>query len=366
MADILSLIRQSIGQVAETDLNRPMDQLGIDSVDLFDLRVQLDQHTGFEIPDSDWLGFDTLEQMVAYYSALNRQGSAQTRQGVQDGVHFRTYQINMPQMALAGLSENWLMKEMGDFHWNVLCDGLNVDSANIQDELGHRLYATFVRIRWTAASHLRTFRENEYLTMKADMERYGNSMYFSELALSAEEGRSIEAQLMTTFSFRDSDDNRNLKKGQPFGGTNTVRAVPEQPPFGQEYRLLRKGEQREFELMGHRFNADAPVLAEIPYSINPYHDLNGVNLLYFAAYPTINDVCEARYFSQERNTFWASHAFTLARDIFYLNNCDLTDSIRYCLHEAHIENGRAFLHSTLRRESDGETLARIFTVKDIL
>ena len=31
----------------------------------------------------------------------------------------------MPQMANAALSENWLFKELGDIHWELLSKGLN-------------------------------------------------------------------------------------------------------------------------------------------------------------------------------------------------------------------------------------------------
>jgi len=45
-----------------------------------------------------------------------------------------------------GLSENWLLRHLGDLHWQIICDALGKASRDIQDEQGSRLYASFVRV----------------------------------------------------------------------------------------------------------------------------------------------------------------------------------------------------------------------------
>ena len=57
MKSVLQLIHKSVGTVAEDDLQQPLDQLGIDSIDLVDLRVNLDHSMGFEIPDAFVVGY---------------------------------------------------------------------------------------------------------------------------------------------------------------------------------------------------------------------------------------------------------------------------------------------------------------------
>jgi probable biosynthetic protein (TIGR04098 family) len=370
MNNIIEIIKNSLGAIDENRLGDSIEDLGIDSIDLFDLRVNLDNAMGFEIADSDWVGFTTFQDMIQFYdrhTSGNGNGAA-AQSDDQDNV--RRLQINMPQMALEALSENWLFKEIGDFHWNVLCSGLNADSSNIQDEFGNRLYATFVRIRLQSTGHLKSFKENEHLRMSADMERYGNSMYFSKLGIDGPQEKSIQAELMTTFSYRDAQNNKSLKKGQPFGVENSITNLGALPDFGQEYRLLRKRERQEVSLLGETFPVHDEVVYEREYEINPYLDLNGVNLLYFAAYPTINDVCESYYcndqYKEHIREHWAKEAFTVARDVYYLNNCNLTDTIVYRIHEvAPVGEGRFKIHSTLNRKSDGQYLARIFTIKEL-
>ena len=123
--------------------------------------------------------------------------------------------------------------------------------------------------------------------------------------------------------------------------------------------------------MGHKFTVREDAIYEREYQINPYLDLNGVNLLYFAAYPTINDVCEASFFNEQHpdkiKEHWAKEAYTAARDIYYMNNCNLNDSIIYRIHEAtFLSDNKVGIASSLIRKSDGNHLARIFTVKQIL
>ena len=91
----------------------------------------------------------------------------------------KDFTINMPQMAVEALSENWLFKALGDAHWEMLCNGLDTKSFDLKNDTGDRLYATFVRIRLHCSGNLRSFKENQKLGLSGDMNRYGNSVYFS-------------------------------------------------------------------------------------------------------------------------------------------------------------------------------------------
>ena len=61
-----------------------------------------------------------------------------------------------------------------------------------------------------------------------------------------------------------------------------------------------------------------------------------MSLIYFAAYPTISDNCESHYFNEVENHLdrrWEQQYFTLARDIMYYANCELSDTIIYHLNK---------------------------------
>lgn len=158
----------------------------------------------------------------------------------------RSYRVNMPHMALGGLSESWLFKEMGDAHWALITKGLDRPSSQLTDANGARLYATFTRIQFRSNVPLVQFQEDDHLVLTGGVSRFGASFFFSDLVLAAG-GRRITARLMSTFAKRQNEcSNVGLLNG-----------------------------------------------------IQPIHDVNGVNLLYFAAYPAISDLGEQRGHSDE-------------------------------------------------------------------
>ena len=274
--------------------------------------------------------------------------------------------INMPQMAIEALSENWLFKELGDSHWEMICDGLNTKSFDLQNDTGNRLYATFVRIKFSCSNNLRSFRENQVATLNGNMKRFGESMYFSNIEF-ATPTASIQAELMTTFSIRDAVDNTQLAKSEPSVKINDVQQHKRFPAIGNEYRLVKKQVLKELTFEGIAFEILDEVIFETDYELNPFYDINGVNLLYFAAYPIINDVCEARFFNEQRSEEegrWEQNYYTHYKDVLYYANCNVNDSLIYQLttYET-LGDELVKLGSILRRKSDNKIIARIFSIK---
>src|SRR5262249_29958709 len=127
----------------------------------------------------------------------------------------RSYVLNMPQMAMGGLSESWIFKEFGDIHWSILAKALKRPSHLLQDGNGERLYATFTRIQLDATCAVATFRETERVQFDASLSRYGAGIYFSDATASGESG-VVRARLASTFSKADApESNASLIKGVP-------------------------------------------------------------------------------------------------------------------------------------------------------
>ncbi|NQU31861.1 MAG: hypothetical protein HQ521_01390 [Bacteroidetes bacterium] len=273
--------------------------------------------------------------------------------------------VNMPQMALEALSENWLFKEIGSIHWDMICKGLRTKSFDLKDDNGNRLYATFIRIRIILFSSLDHFRENDEINITGDIKRFGNSLYNSNIILDGN-NKNIKAELLTSFSIRNDTDNNKLVKSQPADVENSISEYYSIPEFANEYRLIKKGVLKEVKSGNTAFSVNEDFIFETNYIINPYYDLNGVGLLYFASYPIISDFCEAQYFNKEFNNAekWEQSYYTLTRDVFYYANCNIDDEINYKLHSFEfIKNDKIKLCSTLYRKSDNTILAKIFTIK---
>ena len=340
---------------------------GADSFDLVTIRCELEQKLGRGIPDRVWLSFRGVEDIVQFYlreASPVEESPASTRAEAD-----LVLKINMPQMAVGGLSESWLFKELGDLHWQGICRGLRTESDRIADACGSRLYATFVRFRWEGSAGLKSFQENERVRIENRLSRFGKGIFLSDASIEGSD-KTIRASLMSAFTSRQGD-NRSLLKGEPVIPEDCPITVEESVPrFSEEYRQLRKRLVDGVDLGGRHVAISNVVLAEVPYDLNPYQDINGVNLLYFAAYPMIAEICERKFVHENRERLgvksdWALETSAVARDIFYFGNCDIDDTLLFRLHSFWAgEDGRTTAGASLSRKSDGQLLCMVFNVKE--
>lgn len=275
--------------------------------------------------------------------------------------------VNMPQMALTGLSESWLFKEIGDCHWQMLCEDLGLSSNMILDEFGNRLYATFIRIKFESTTSLKEFKENDQLDIEGKIQRIGNSLFLGEIVVASSD-KNITCTLATTFSMRESSScNYKLTKGIPSGSeTLDITKISDMPTHVLNYTKLKKGSIQKVLLGNFSFALTDDVLFQTNYTLNPYTDINGVGLLYFAAYPLINDYCEMEYFNSEQisEDHWALNSSTMSRDVFYFANCNIDDVLCYKLHSCDVVSGNQIaICSSLSRTNDNTVIAMIFTIK---
>jgi probable biosynthetic protein (TIGR04098 family) len=325
--------------------SRPFAALGVDSFGMLSLRARVEQALG-PVDDPVWTTLATPGELLE----LGRSGLVSEAEAT-GATHSRRYRINMPQMAVGGLSESWLFKEIGDLHWSMIMQGLGVRSSELSDGTGERLYATFTRLRLTSTAPISSFAENEEVSLKGEIARFGAGLFFSEVGI-AGHAKTIRASVMSSFSKRGAPtSNAGLLKGQPSIGPDCpIRVLEAMPAFGLEYQ-------------GRRSAALPEVLFECPYDILPVHDINGVGLLYFAAYPAISDICELRFIGE--GTRWAIRASTVQRDVFFFANCDLGDRLIYRAHARRDLDTSVEIESSISRESDGKLMAILVTRKEL-
>ncbi|HKD76909.1 MAG TPA: hypothetical protein VKB76_15495, partial [Ktedonobacterales bacterium] len=212
-----------------------------------------------------------------------------------------------------------------------------------------RLYATITRLKIDATSPLVRFQEDEPLKLEGLINRLGAGLFFSDFVLTCPR-RTIRASLMSSFTKRGSPaSNRSLLKGQPnIPPGCPIPDLATMPQLGQGYRDRRR-------------RVLAPAIFEVPYDIIPHHDINGAGLLYFAAYPIINDICEMKYMGCGNR--WAIEASTISRDIFYFANSDVEDGLYYRVHARRDLPGAIEIESSISRKSDDAVMAHLVTRK---
>ncbi len=357
----LQIIKDFIPTISKQDLSVPIREAGIDSLDLVVIRVALEKHFGFEISDKDWFSFNTLNEALNYFVSHGSELKSKIVSTKKISIE-KQIEITMPQMANSSLSENWLLKELGDLHWKLLSDGIEQKSSEFKDGIGNRLYATFTRICYSL-SNLKLFQENDSINFSASIKRFGNTTYLSQVK--GESGNNfIKANLMTTFSVRSSKDNSKIEKSNPLEKVNHIEEINNTPEFLNEYRLLRKNLTDKWTFSEFTFLVSNETLFQCDYTINSYYEINGVGLLYFAVYPIISDFCTVDFYKKKfGNLDWLTRFQTIHRDINYFANCNADDKIIFKLNNFEQADNCVKTATTLYRQSDNTMLAKIFTVK---
>lgn len=358
---VAAILAQEIADFSSHQWDVPLADLPIDSFGLINLRLNLEGSAKAPISDAVWGRLQTprdltrIPRRVVTAAPVSDASAAPPAealpeievQGANGARKRRTYSLNMPQMALSGLSESWLFKEIGDLHWRNITRGLGTTSAQIADDTGARLYATFTRVRWEAETPLTSFHENDDVSIDMAASRLGAGIFFGDAQLTAPT-TGLRAQVMSSFArFGEHGSNTSLLKGQPAIPEGCpIPPVSEMPTFGLEYRERRARDH-------------GTALFETEYALQPPHDINGVGLLYFAAYPTIADLCANALDGPRLSTDFS----TIARDVCYFANCDPRDTIVFrATHWAEDEAG-ILIEAILSRKSDGVAMASIITRK---
>ena len=194
---------------------------------------------------------------------------------------------------------------------------------------------------------LADFRENDDMSIEMRARRLGGGIFFGDGIICGPRG-AINASVMTSFSkFGEHGANTSLLKGQPVIPENCpIGQLAEMPPFGLEYKEVRARPLTE------------PLFAT-EYSIQAPHDINGVGLLYFAAYPMIAELCTIAYAGNRIATDFS----TIKRDIFYFANADVSETLIFKLHDWDENSDGLTSEASLTRKSDNVVMARIKAAK---
>jgi probable biosynthetic protein (TIGR04098 family) len=282
--------------------------------------------------------------------------------------------IHLPQTDATGLSENWLFKHCGEMHWDYLCAALGVSGVNSQemrDDAGNRLYPTFVAIKGRYDTPLCSVRMDQHFQTTVRLNHFGRAFFHSTIAFRNEEAR-FDLEMLTTFVARYRKGLNELHQALPSANLEyTSSPLNSPPPLLKLSQALRHAEKTDYDFAGHQFSISKNNLnLQISFEPSPYIDYNGAGLLYFAAYPTIADTLERQLIMKHElmagTRDWAVRTSTVARDVFYYRNLDLGQRLTATLKRFDRDGENIILHTSLTAERDGAALADIFTAKRVL
>ncbi|MBS7541524.1 Pnap_2097 family protein [Ancylobacter oerskovii] len=244
--------------------------------------------------------------------------------------------LGMPHLVPGGLSESWLLKQLGDLHWQMLADRLGCPPSAVEDREGNRVYAAFRHLRLEAA-RLDLAREDAVLVIRSRLWRLSRTQLISRHELEAGGEALGLVTLVSAFIRREDGSNRRVCRVEVPGLAELPlweRAQPEPP-------ALDEGEGPS---------------ADFSFTPCPPEDFNGAGFLYFPAYVAI-----AERALHAAGWLPASGLPVGERIVRFHANLDAGDSIdvRTRLLPGGVDELR--IAAELHRASDGARMAEIVT-----
>lgn len=189
--------------------------------------------------------------------------------------------LGMPHLNPFGLSETWLMKELGNRHWLMLAREMDMEDADFRTPDGREAYAAICATSLKQA-HLELAKANDVLVVHSSISQVSRTQHASIHHVSIGVGIIAVVEILSAFVARAKDgDNRSLTKM----GIATGSAAPLLPnSLAAAAASFRRGQ----------LNVGSDIsLAELTVvnakTIRPslHEEFNGAGLLYFANFQAL-------------------------------------------------------------------------------
>ena len=267
----------------------------------------------------------------------------------------RAIVLGMPQLCRDGLSETWLLKDIGHRHWTLLAYALGLTLPEFEDAQGATVHAAFTAVALRQGD-LGAARANAVLHVASDIARLSNTQFRSLHRLSMEGRMVAEVEVISVF----------VKRLVPGVNRSAVAATPHGLPplvgraaltgFAAEASALRA--ERWDEHFGFRHRDGRPS-AEMVIDPCPSQDFNGAGFLYCAMFQSFVDRAEWTFFRRSEQRF-----ATRRRNIIYRGNIEVGDRILVSLMGVLRQDSMLTHWCRLTRQVGGETLADVFTARE--
>jgi probable biosynthetic protein (TIGR04099 family) len=257
--------------------------------------------------------------------------------------------IGMPHMTPRGLSETWLMKELGHRHWLMLARDRNMDNADFRTVGGSEAYAAI------CATSLRNARldrvsANDVLTIRTTLAAISRTQTSSTHRLLVGATPIAEVEILSTFVHRLTEgDNHSIARVQ-LPGTFPAKYVPNSlAKMAAEMRASRHGPGT--------LASDQKDVRRFSFRTSLSQEFNGAGLFYFAQFQAVMERAHEQLFPAEATRSQISH-----RDVFFFGNVQKNEILTVQIREAMPDDmfaccrifradGKAIAYSKIRRDS---------------
>lgn len=262
--------------------------------------------------------------------------------------------LGMPQLCLLGLSEAWLLKELGHRHWMMLARCAGQTAPNFTDERGDPVYAAFCALA-IRDGDFRTARENDLLAISSSIRRLSRTQMLSRHWLNIG-GRPLgEVDMVSTFVRRERGGSNHAVARFEAPGLPKISPMEGDDHLAARAAKFRSGRIREH--MGFTIDERTP-LARYCFDPCPGQDFNGAGFLYFSSFLAFVDRAEWAFSRAD-----ALQATTRHREIFFTGNLDPGETLDIGLVEKRQSDNSLAHHCEIRRDGDKVLIARVFSCR---
>ncbi|NML26121.1 Pnap_2097 family protein [Zoogloea dura] len=259
--------------------------------------------------------------------------------------------VGMPQLALNGLSETWLLADCGDRHWQLLAAASGASIAQLRDGRQRRVYPAFRALRLRHGA-LDGVREDDVLQIDSTLGRVSRTQFCSKHVIStAGGGLCAVVEMLSVFVARERAGVNTSAVRSPVPGFEHVPQMEEGLGLAAVARKTRGHDaDARFGRIGHSY---APVHVQPCPSIH----FNGAGFLYFARFPELADQAEWAWFGPR-----ASSSLTTERQLIYHGNANVGTPL--VVHLAGFDpDNPLHHHCQIVRGDDKQVIADITTRK---
>jgi probable biosynthetic protein (TIGR04099 family) len=229
--------------------------------------------------------------------------------------------LGMPHLTPTGLSEAWLMKELGHRHWMMLARRLGMNDADFRTADGREAYASICATSMTAiGAGLGHARANDIIEIRSRLHAVSKRQYLSQHRLSIGDDQLCSAELLSAFVARSREgDNHSLARVEQRFGETQASAADSALAFTASRMRRVASDMGETEVRACRTGA------AVTLTPDPGSDFNGAGLLYFARF--------AGLFSSALTKINIKDRVGQRQEIYFYGNLRPGESLTITMHE---------------------------------
>ena len=256
--------------------------------------------------------------------------------------------LGMPHLTPFGLSETWLMKELGHRHWLMLARQLGMENADFRTADGEEAYAAICATSLNKA-RFGTVRANDIMTIRSTLSPVSRTQVSTRHRLSVRGMTIGEVELISTFVCRTrKGDNYSIarvamphQKEAASCDANALAALASAVRSDKSATCLGLPTHELEGRRSYRFQPDQT------------QEFNGAGLFYFAQFQAVVDRACEEWFGNLQDLVTLKE-----RRVFFRGNVQAGETLSINL--VGITDDHHRLHCVIRR-SDGAVIGNVFT-----